>query len=175
LSGTRRVKKRILLARVQPGGELSPVHLTARQMAQRIAGHLDSIIRLECTGSNSFPPMQLIQNVDGQIQVRVIFAASPARALTQELSICFDCELVDEATMAVSITASACLLPTGASHCNPPTPANVFRGPLDSNTLPVQIQGVLWCVIDLAHRQAAPSTSDGDAHWLNLVQELEGQ
>lgn len=174
-SARERVKKRTLLARAQPGGEPSPAHLTARQMAQRIAGHLDSIIRLECAGSDSFPPRELIQNIDGQIQVSVIFAASPGRALPQQLSICFDCKLVDELTMALSIAASACFLPIGTSHGNPPAPANVFRGPLDSNNLPARIQDVLWCAIDLAQRQAAPSASGGDARWLNLVQELEGE
>jgi hypothetical protein len=169
------VKKRTLLTRAQPGGEASPPRLTARQMSQRIVGELDRIIRLECAGNDSFPPLQLIPNIDGQIQVSVIFDASPSRVLPQRLSICFDCELVDEATMALSIVASACLLPTGVSHGNPPAPANVFRGPVDSNSLPAQIQDVLWCAIDLAQRQAAPSTSGGDARWLNLVQELEGQ
>jgi serine/threonine protein kinase len=182
-SGTRRsaesvkerVKKRTILARTQAGGEPSTPRLTAKQISQHIAEHLNSIIRFECTGGNSFPPIQLIKNMDGQIQVRVIFAASPSHALPQPLSIRFDCEVVDEETMTLRIAASACLLPYGAPHDNPPAPANVFRGPLDSNALPARIQDVLWCAIDLAQRQALPLRSGGDACWVNLVQELEGQ
>jgi len=183
-SGTRRsadgarerVKKRTLLARTQTGGPASPPRPSTKQIAQRIAGRMDSIIRNECAGNDSFPPMELIKNIDGQIQISVKFAALPERALPQQLSICFDCELVDEATMSLSIIASACFLPIGASHGNPPVSANVFRGPLDSNNLTTRVQDILWYAIDLAQRKGTPSVSNDDApRWLNLVQELEGQ
>jgi len=168
-----RVRKRTLLTRAQSCGETSPPRPPARQIAQRITGHLDGIIRLECAGSDSFPPMQLIPHLEDPIQVNVIFAASPDRALPQQLSIRLDCELVDEAAMALSVDASACLLPTGASHGNPPSRTNVFRGLLESSNLTARVQDVLWYAIDLAQRQGAFSASGSHPRWLDLVQEWE--
>src|SRR5882724_4577 len=174
-SARERVKSRALLACAQSGEEPPPPQLTARQISQRIVDRLDTIIRFECLGNDSFPPMELIPNTEGQIQVCVTFSASLRHMLPQPLSMRFDCELVDSATMAVTIAASASLLPGSASHGNPPAPAIAFRGPLDSNNLADRIQDVLWLAIDLAQLQDAPSTSGGDARWLNLIQGLEGQ
>ncbi len=168
-SARERVRKRTLSARSQSGETASPPPPTARQIAQLIAKRLETIIRNECVGSDSCPPLQIIPNIEGQIQVTVIFAAAPDRALPQPLSIRFDCEIVDEATMALRIAVSACFLPNNASHGNPPATANVFRGPLDSPKLAPQVQDFVWCAIDLAQRQGVPAVWGDDAIWLNLV------
>ena len=174
-SPKERVRKRTLLTRSQSGETASSQLPPAKQIAGLITGRLDNIIRNECIGSNSCPPLQIIQDTEGQTRVTVIFAPSPDRALPQQLSIRFDCELVDEATMALRIVASACLLRNDVTHGDPPAPANVFRGPLGSTNLAVQIQNLLWCAIDLAQRQGALSASGDDAFWLNLGQEFEGR
>lgn len=173
-SARERVKKRSLLARSQAQETNSSPRYSSKQISQLIAGHIDSIIRNECAGSNSFPPMELIQNIEGQPQVHVIFTASPDRDLPQRLSIRFDCELLDEATMAFNIIASASALPPGVSHGNPPEPVKIFRGPLDSSNLTTRVQDVLWCAVDLAQRQNSV-TPDGEVRWLNLVQVMEEQ
>lgn len=173
-SAKERVRKRTLLARAQPGRKLAPPCLPAKQLSQRIVEQIDNAIRLECAGSDSFPPMEIIQRVDGATEVQVVFAASPERALPHELSIRFVCELVDQATMTVSITASAGLLPTGALHGDPPSAASVFRGPLDSTSLPARVQAVLWCAVDLAQQQSTASDAAGGIRWLDLAHGLEG-
>src|SRR5271166_3714985 len=175
-SARERVRKRALLARAQPGpgGKPSAPSLTAKQLAQCIVEQLDNSIRLECAGSDSFPPMQIIQRVDGATEVQVIFAPSPDRALPHELSIRFVCGLVDQATMTVSITASAGLLPTGALHGDSASSASVFRGPLDSASLPARVQAVLWCAVDLAQQQSTASEMTGGIRWLDLARGLEG-
>jgi hypothetical protein len=174
-SARERVKKRSLLTRSQTHETESLPRYSSKQIAQLITGYIDSIIRNECAGSDSFPPMELIQNIDSQPRVNVIFTASPDRDLQHQLSVCFDCELLDEATMAFNIIASASFLPPGGSHGNPPEPARIFRGPLDSSTLTSKVQDVLWCSIDLAQRQSASLITDGEDCWLNLVQTLEEQ
>jgi len=93
--------------------------------------------------------------------------------MPQQVSIRFDCELVDEIVMALRVVASARLLPNGASHGDPPSSAIVFRGPIDSSKLEEQIQDVLWCAIDLAQRQGVSSALGSDEFWLDLVQGLE--
>ena len=175
-SARERVRKRALLARAQPGpgGKPSAPSLTAKQLAQCIVEQLDNSIRLECAGSDSFPPMQIIQRVDGATEVQVIFAPSPDRALPHELSIRFVCGLVDQATMTVSITASAGLLPTGALHGDSASSASVFRGPLDSASLPARVPAVLWCAVDLAQQQSTASEMTGGIRWLDLARGLEG-
>ncbi len=174
-SAKERVKKRALLIRSQAGGTPSTQRLPAKQVAQCITQHLDCIIRNECAGSDSCPPIQLIRNIDGQIQIRVIVTASHAHALPHQLSIRFDCDLVDEATLSLSIDVSACLQQTGSSHGDPPAPAHIFRGALDSGSLTERVQNILWLSIDLAQRQGTLPQSGDDELWLNLIQELEGK
>jgi hypothetical protein len=173
-SARERVRKRALLARSQTGGKLASPALTAKERSQRILGQLDNCIRLECAGSDSFPPMQIIPRADGATEVQVIFAATPDRALPHELSIRFACELLDQATMTVSISASAGLLPAGVPRGEPPSSASVFRGPLDSASLPARVQAVLWCAVDLAQQQSTASHMAGDTLWLDLARGLEG-
>ena len=169
-----RVRKRALLGRSQSGDLDAPIQMTTKQLAQRITLHLERIIRRECVGSSSCPPIELASNTDNQIQVTLIFAASPSHKLPHQLLIHFDCVLVDTTVMALSITASACIKKTDDPHGNPPSPVNVFRGPLESDSLTEQMQKVLWSSIDLAQRQSIHSASENDAFWLNLAQELEG-
>lgn len=171
-SARERVKKRSLLNRSQSSETASTQGQPLKQIMQLIAVHIDGVIRNECAGSDSFPPMQLIQNIETQAQVNVVFAPSPNRNLPHQLSIRFDCELVEEATMALNIVASVCFLPNGAFHGIPPETANIFRGPLDSSNLTSRVQDVLWYSIDLAQSQCA-FTMLNDALWLNLVQAME--
>jgi len=170
-----RVRKRTLLARAQPGEKALPSAPTTKEINQRFVEQLDSIIRLECAGSDSFPPMEIIPQLDGATLVQVIFASSPDRSLPSQLSVQFVCELVDQPTMTISITASAAELRAGHMHENPPSAVIVFRGPLDSAVLPARIHAVLWCAVDLAQQQcSAPDTSE-TINWLNLASGLEGQ
>ncbi len=125
-SARERVRKRALLARAQPGDQAAVSAPPSRDVNQRVADRLDNIIRLECAGSDSFPPMEIIPQLDGVTRVQVKFAASPDRSLPTELSIQFIWELVDQPTTTISITASAALLPTGQTHGHPPTAAGVF-------------------------------------------------
>jgi serine/threonine protein kinase len=173
-SAKERVRKRALLARALPGAKPSTPSLTAKQLSQRIVEQLDNSIRLECAGSDSFPPMQVLPRVDGATEVQVIFAASPDRALPHDLSIRFVCELVDQATMTISIIASAGLLPSGTLHSDSPSSASVFRGPLDSASLPARVQAVLWCAVDLAQQQSSASDKPSGIRWLDLAHGLEG-
>jgi serine/threonine protein kinase len=170
-SARERVRKRALLARAQPGEQAATSLPTTREISQRVVEQLENIIRLECAGSDSFPPMEIIPQLDGTTCVQVIFAASPDRSLPTDLSIRFVCELVDQPTLTVSITASAALLPTGHTHGHPPSSVDVFRGPLDSAALPTRVQAVLWSAVDLAQQQGA----GGTINWLNLASSLEGQ
>jgi serine/threonine protein kinase len=174
-SARERVRKRALLARAQPGDQTNLNAPTPREISQRVVEQLDNIIRLECAGSDSFPPMEIIPQTDGSPLVQVIFAASPNRSLPTELSIQFICELVDEPTMTISVTASAALLPSGTSHEHPPTSEAVFRGRLDSTVLSTRIQAVLWCAVDLAQQQGATPEATGSISWLDLTSGMKGQ
>jgi len=173
-SAKDRAKRRSLLLRSQLQGKFTVQKQSYRQIAKQVTTHLDSIIRNECVGSDSCPPMQLILDGNNPIQVTATFAASPRHALSQQLSIRFVCEIIDETLMALSITSSACLLPKNASHGNPPTYATVFKGPIDSDALIARIQNTIWISIDLAQRQESLSADSNGVLWLNLNQELEG-
>jgi serine/threonine-protein kinase len=173
-SARERVRKRTLLARAQPGEQTAVSAPTTKEISQRVVDQLDNIIRLECAGSDSFPPMEIIPQLDGATRVQVKFASSPDRALPTELSIQFVCELVDQPTMTISISASAALLPTGHTHGHSPASMGVFRGPLDSAALPTRIQAVLWCAVDLAQQQGTALENDGSINWLSLDSDFEG-
>jgi hypothetical protein len=170
-----RVKKRTLLARTQSLVNAPRPGLSAGQVAMLIKGRLECVIRGECIGNDSFPPLELTSDADAPVQVRVMFAASPAHELPHQLMVRFDCELLDEATMAVRVSASACLLQVGVTPGEPPARVGVFRGPLDSDSLTLQVQDFLWNAIDLAQREGASSAYGGDAHWLDSVRALAGQ
>jgi serine/threonine protein kinase len=173
-SAKERAKKRALLVRLQTENKIPAQRQSHKKIAHLITVHLDSIIRNECAGSDSCPPMQIILNEDSQIHVTVIFADSPRYALPQQLSIRFNCELVDEAMIAVSISASTCLLAKDSYHGNPPTSVNVFRGPLYSGRLVSSVQGILWKSIDLAQSHGSSSATCDNVFWLDLNRETEG-
>lgn len=173
-SARERVKKRSLNNRSKYR-ETSLSSHTNKNTGKLIVQHIDSIIRNECAGCDSFPPMEIKKNTKKKINVIVVFAESydcPYR-----LSIRFDCELVDESTMALGIDVSACLLLSTSSKQDgrPHYSANLFRGPLDSNNLTSRIQDVLWCAVDLAQQYGNTSDLNGNegVHWLNLIHALE--
>ncbi|HEX7379932.1 MAG TPA: protein kinase [Pirellulales bacterium] len=169
-----RVRKRTLLARAQPGKRAAAMIANAREIGQRVVEKLDITIRLECAGSDSFPPMEITHHFDSATCIQVIFAASPDASLPADLFVQFACELVDQPSLTVSITASAALLPNGHTCGHPPSSAGVFRGPLDSAALPACIQTVLWCALDLAQQQGAAQEAAGGIYWLDLGANLEG-
>lgn len=168
-----RVRKRTLLNRSQGGAESCSSRPT-KQVVQQITRHLENIIRNECAGSDSFPPMQVASDDDGQAQVSVTFAASEDCGLRRDLSIRFDCDILDESMLALSIRASACLLQSGSKH-SPHTLTSVFRGPLNSGILTSRVQDVLWLSLDLAQRQSPGDDESKDPEWLNLSAEMEAQ
>ncbi len=168
-----RVKKRTLQIRANMGEGASAQIPNTRQIAKTITMRIDNIIRLVCAGNESFPPMEIISEVNEVIAVNVKFVASPNHALQQQLSVRFECKLVDVESVSVSIAASGCLLPTGAVHGTPPISTQVFRGPVDSSAMTSRIQDLLWQAIDLAQRQNDLSEQSDDPYWLNLAQELE--
>ena len=169
------IKKRALIASRQRDRSTTYPQATSRQILQRIVNRLDRIIRLKCTGNELFPPVEIVPIMNNQTQINVLFPASHDHSLSQKLSIRFDCELVDEEIMAVSVSASACLLPTHASHDAPPSPVNVFRGPLDSDSLTEPVHTVLWCGLSLAQLQEVSANAADNICWLDLAHELEGR
>lgn len=166
-SARDRVKKRALLTRTVSNAAEIPDRPSWRQIAQRITDHIDSIIRNECAGNESFPRMEIKKNTEDGIYVNVIFAASRDIELPRQLSIRFDCELVDESTMSITILASACFLPEGTFHCEPSSFAKVFRGPLDSMNLANRVQDALWRSIDIAQSTSREIQSNEDIFWLD--------
>lgn len=169
--GTReRVKKRALAARMN-SNTVAPIQ-TQKQIAQQIANHLDKIIRDECTSSNSFPPLEIIKELDRPVQVRVKFSTSTRHSLSQHFSIRFDCELVDEATMALILSVSAGILTSGEAPYNPPLSVPIFRGSLESNVFTNHVQNVLWYSLDLA-QQPITLGANFDVSWLDLTKILE--
>lgn len=170
-----RVMKRNLLARSQSTELVSAPQLSLRQSRTLVVNRLDNVIRNECAGSNSFPQMQIFQNIEGSAQVQVVFEPSLAHELPQKLSICFDCELVDEATKAFNIVASACFLINNSLHGSPPEVSKIFCGPLDSRSLTSAVNDVLWCSIDFGQRQGEHFAQDSAVYWLNINQVLGEQ
>jgi serine/threonine protein kinase len=166
-SARERVQKRSLLTRTESNVAEISDRPSRKQIAQRITDHIESIIRNECAGNEAFPRMEIKKKKEDGICVNVIFATSRDLGLPRQLSIRFDCDLVDESTRSITILASACLLPEGASHCDPSSFGNVFRGPLDSRTLTNRVQDVLWSSIDIAQSKSAELQSNEDIYWLD--------
>lgn len=166
-SAKERVKKRALLTRTESKAAEVPDRPSRKQLVNRITDHIDNIIRNECAGNESFPRMEIKKKTDDGIFVNVIFSTSRDLGLLRQLSIRFDCELVDESTMSITILSSACLLPDGASHCDPSSCAKVFRGPLDSSNLINRVQDVLWSSIDMAQSKSTALQENGEVYWLD--------
>ena len=172
-SARGRVKKRTLLSRAHSvDGELH-TQQTPRQIAKLVFERLDSIIRNECAGNSSFPPIEITNSNNNEIKVRVLFATSLDHGLPNNLSIEFNCTILDISTMAISILVSCCLQLTAGEHNNPDHPVNMFRGPLDSSSLTSRVQDILWCSIDKAQRISANLSTDSGTVWLDLSGELE--
>ena len=110
---------------------------------------------------------------NNEIKVRVLFATSLDHGLPNNLSIEFNCTILDISTMAISILVSCCLQLTAGEHNNPDHPVNMFRGPLDSSSLTSRVQDILWCSIDKAQRISANLSTDSGTVWLDLSGELE--
>jgi serine/threonine protein kinase len=169
-----RVKRRSLLARTSPERESSePWGLSEKQIAKLVTERLDSIIRNECAGNDAFPKMQIRQSRREPVFVCVKFAVSRAHDLFSELSIRFDSELIDEATMAFKVVVSSCLLRNDSDHDSAPEAAIIFRGPLDSRALATAVQDALWSAIDTAQGLGEKMLSLEDVHWLNISSDGE--
>lgn len=170
-SARDRVKKRSLLTRSQATEIVPTLHPDRGYSTKVILGHIDTIIRNECTGSDSLPPIEIMED-SSQCRILVIFAPSPEQELASQLCIIFDCDLIDEGTMALNINVSACLAASGGIPDEPSNPFELFRGPLQSTLLTTKVQDVLWCSVDLAQRQG--KNPAGGAMWLELADMMEG-
>ncbi len=169
-----RVLKRRLLTRSQAPEQEKPHSLSQRQIGRHVASRLDAVVRNECAGSSAFPQMQILPKIsENPVQVRVVFQPSSVHELPRQLSIRFDCDLVDEATMAFHIVASVCFLRTGSDHGDAPSVTDVFRGSLESRSLALAVRDVLWSAIDFAQRQGGQLSPTEDAYWLDINQVLE--
>lgn len=166
MSARERVQRRLRTAVAQPATVATPSALPPQQIRRSIESRIADIIRGEFIG-NSLPPLQVIPGTDDPVRIKAVFDSSPAHSLPTQLSICFHCTAIGEATVALSVDACACMSTTGNPACEAPAPANIFKGPLDSDHLPQQVHEAIWHAIDQAQTQVW-SGSGNDVQRLNL-------
>lgn len=164
-----RVTKRSLHARsVGTFEDKADVLTTPNQSTKQVVEAIDRIIHLECAGNASFPRMQIVKPAANPNNVRVEFDASSSLSVPRPLSILFICRMVDAATMAIQVNASACLLAKAHEHTEATSTIDVFRGALDSPSLASRIHDYLYLALDAAQSSDHRLFSADDPVWLSL-------
>ncbi|MHC2068121.1 protein kinase domain-containing protein [Bremerella sp. T1] len=175
-SARDRVRKRSLSARVASdeltvGSNTSPPAQLTRQINDKLSG----IVRLECAGNSAFPRMQIVELTGGQVGIHVVFDSNVTLMVPRQLSIKFVAEVIDEPTLSVYVSASACLLDGPNDHGVPPSECGLFRGPLDSSSLPTNVQNALYQWLDAVQSNNQGSHSSGNPNWLAPLHSTEEQ
>ncbi len=146
-----RVAKRKLAAKLDNAANDTDEHITvSTQTVRHLVLTIESTIHNACAGDDAFPRMSISNEMESPAKIRVEFAKSGRHQLEHSLAVYFMCEIVDEASLSICVSSSAYLLPEGTSIHSIPYGCNVFRGPINSPSLPQEISNFLYLMLDRA-------------------------
>jgi serine/threonine-protein kinase len=165
-----RIRRRQALARGAVAADrLGEMRAQAvRKTIEFVREKIQALVRMECVGSELFPPIQVIDGeppAETEIRFVVRFDAAVEYALRGCLQVWFQVCLMSQPSILITVSASSSL-------SDAPVPPNaeilqlrlLFEGPLDEGILGSRIKRFLLSMLDRA--QSVPQSSGGAIQWL---------
>jgi serine/threonine protein kinase len=148
---------------------------TVRRTIDYVAEKVQALVRMECVGSGLFPPLQIIdwQATEPEETFFVVtFEASAEHALDECFQLWFSVQLLDQASLSISISAAASLntMPIDIHACVPQRKISLYEGPFDEAAVETKVRSLLYCALDKAQQtQDAEKLSSKEASviWLD--------